>query len=369
VSPAAPEEPVGHTATVGSTGGRRGGGGGGGGGGRGGGGRRRRRGDPNAVVPDAEFTSYYGRPVVRPSPWTYDIPAYLFLGGLAGVSSLLAEGGALTGRPALARSGRLTAVAAIGGSFYFLVHDLGRPERFINMLRVLKPTSPMSVGTWVLTAYAPGAAVAGAAALVEVLPPRTADVIPGALRTLLAVLATPAGLLAALMAPAVANYTAVLLADTATPAWAEARRELPFVFISSASAAAGGAALIGVPLSESGPARRAAVVGAVAELALQIPMRRSIGLAAETLDEGFAGRWHRASQILTGAGAVLTALSGRSRPLSALAGMALLSGSLATRCAIFYAGQASAKDPKYTVVPQRERVDARNAAAAAAAAA
>lgn len=331
-------------------------------------GGRRRRGDPNAVVPDAVFTSYYGRPVVRPSPWTFDIPVYIFLGGLAGVSSLMAEGGALTGRPALARSGRITALAGITGSFYFLVHDLGRPARLLNMLRVMKPTSPMSVGTWILSAYAPGAMLAGAAELLDVVPPRLAHLLPGSIRALISSLRTPAGLAAALIAPAVANYTAVLLADTATPAWAEARRELPFLFISSASAAAGGAGLIGAPVGQSGPARRAAVVGAVAELAIQVPMRKSMGLAAETLDQGLAGRWHRGSQVATSIGAVLAAVSGRSRALSAVAGVALLSGSLATRFAVFEAGQASARDPKYTVVPQRERVDARNAAAAAAAA-
>lgn len=380
--------PLGHRATVGSTGGREqtrsdgpgagsaarpGGPGGPGGpgapGGRRGGrtgGRRRRRGDPNAVVPDAVFTSYYGRPVVRHSPWTYDIPLYLFSGGVAGASSLLAVGASLTGRPALTRSGRVTALAGIAGSFYFLVHDLGRPARFINMLRVVKPTSPMSMGTWFLVAYGPAAGIAGAGEVLALLPERIAGLLPRALRTLLDALAGPAGAAAALVGPAVAAYTAVLLADTASPAWFEARRELPFVFVSSAAAAAGGAALLAVPLNQSGPARRAAIAGAVGELAAQVPMRRSMGLAAETLEQGAAGRWHRAAEVLTAAGGVLAAVSARSRPLSALAGVTLLGGSLATRCAIFYAGQASAKDPKYTVVPQRERVDARTGGQAAA---
>lgn len=330
------------------------------------GGRRRRRGDPSAVVPDAEFTSYYGRPVVRHSPWTYDIPLYLFLGGLAGASSLLAAGGTITHRRGLERSGRLTALAGIGGSFYFLVHDLGRPERFINMLRVIKPTSPMSMGTWFLVGYGPAAGVAGAVEVLHLLPTAVSGLLPRPLRALADALAGPAAATAAVIAPAVATYTAVLLTDTATPAWFEARREMPFVFAGSAAAAASGAALIGAPLDQSGPARRAAVIGALVELAAQVPMKRSMGLAAEALEQGTPGRWHRASEILTAAGAVLAAVSGRSRPLSAVAGVALLGGSLATRCAIFYAGQDSAKDPRYTVVPQRERVDARTAAAATA---
>ena len=107
-------------------------------------------------MPDATFTSYYGRPVVKASPWEADIPAYLFLGGLAAGSSLLAAGADLTGRPTLRRAGRLAALGGLSLSMLALVHDLGRPERFVNMLRVVKPTSPMSVGTWILTALRAG---------------------------------------------------------------------------------------------------------------------------------------------------------------------------------------------------------------------
>nr|MDQ2958466.1 polysulfide reductase NrfD [Actinomycetota bacterium] len=117
-------------------------------------GKRRRR-DEYQMVPDATFTSYYGRPVVKASPWEADIPAYLFLGGLAAGSSLLAAGADLTDRPALRRVSRLAAAAAINASFAALVHDLGKPSRFLNMLRVAKVTSPMSVGTWLLTGYGP----------------------------------------------------------------------------------------------------------------------------------------------------------------------------------------------------------------------
>ncbi len=199
--------------------------------------RRRRRGqtgDGAPVVPDATFTSYYGRPVLKASPWQDDIPAYLFLGGLAAGSSLLGAGADLTDRPALRRTSRLAGLTAITIGLATLVHDLGRPSRFLNMLRVAKPTSPMSVGTWILTAYAPLAGVAGAAEIAQALPPKL-----GWAQRLLGRLGRPAGIGAALVAPAVASYTAVLLADTATPAWHEAYRELPFVFVGSAAAAAG----------------------------------------------------------------------------------------------------------------------------------
>ncbi|HMA47673.1 MAG TPA: NrfD/PsrC family molybdoenzyme membrane anchor subunit, partial [Frankiaceae bacterium] len=123
---------------------------------------RARRPDPQAVVPAAAFTSYYGRPVVKAAPWENDIPAYLFLGGLAAGSSVLGAGADLTGRPVLRRAGRVSALAAVLASFGALVHDLGRPERFHHMLRVAKPTSPMSMGTWILTGYGPLAGLAAA---------------------------------------------------------------------------------------------------------------------------------------------------------------------------------------------------------------
>jgi len=317
--------------------------------------RRRRNGagrDGAPVVPDVEFTSYYGRPVLKASPWEADIPAYLFLGGLAAGSSLLAAGADVTDRPAVRRTGRLGALVAISASFAALVHDLGKPARFVNMLRVAKPTSPMSVGTWVLTAYGPAAGLAGAAEIPAVL-----RLLPRPLRTLVRLLARPAGVWAAATAPAVASYTAVLLADTATPAWHEAHRELPYLFVSSAAAAAGGLAMIGAPVDQAAPARRMAVAGAVADLALEHRMEASMGLAAETLHSGTAGRFMQAARAFTAAGAIGTVLGRRSRAGSAVAGSALLAGSFCTRFGIFHAGQQSARDPKYTVVPQRDRVN------------
>ena len=111
-------------------------------------------------VPDVEFTSYYGRQVVKPAPWDVRIPLYMFAGGLAAGSSLLAAGAQLTGRPALRREGRLGAAGKLVVSLGALVSDLGRPERFLNMLRTVKLTSPMSVGTWLLSLYGAPASVA-----------------------------------------------------------------------------------------------------------------------------------------------------------------------------------------------------------------
>ncbi|MFD1506583.1 polysulfide reductase [Georgenia yuyongxinii] len=305
------------------------------------------------MVPPAEFTSYYGRPIVKPSPWEIDIPAYMFAGGLAAGSSLLAAGADLTGRDALRRSGRLAALAGLSFSVVALVHDLGRPARFLNMLRVAKLTSPMSVGTWILSAYGPFAGVAAAAEVAAVLPARWRR---GPVRLLMA-LGRPAGLVAAVTAPPVAAYTAVLLADTATPSWHEAYRELPFVFTASAAAAAGGLGMVTAPAAQAGPARRLALGGAIVEQLAEARMERSMGITAEPLHQGLAGRLMRAARVLTVGGALGSLVAGRSRVAAVISGAALVAGSACTRVGVFEAGQQSAKDPRYTVVPQRERLE------------
>jgi formate-dependent nitrite reductase membrane component NrfD len=317
--------------------------------------RRGRDGGERPMVPRATFTSYYGRPVVKASPWKADIPAYLFLGGLAGASSVLAAGADITGRPSLRRSSRLGALAGVSLGLAALVRDLGRPERFVNMLRVAKPTSPMSVGTWILAAYGPLAGLAAAGEITALLPRRLR--CAGAM---VRPLSRPAGLGAAAFGAGVASYTAVLLSDTATPTWHEARRELPFVFAGSAATAAGGLGMIGASGSDAGPARRLAAGGAVVELFMERRMESSAGLTAEPLHRDSAGRLLRASRLLTISGATGgLLLGGRSRPAAVICGAALLTGSACMRFGIFEAGQASARDPRYTIIPQRERLSAR----------
>ncbi len=227
--------------------------------------RRRRggggRGGEQAMVPDATFTSYYGRPVVKASPWENDIPAYLFLGGLAAGSSLLAAGADLTGRNELRRVMRIGALVGVSAGTFALIHDLGKPSRFLNMLRVAKPTSPMSVGTWILTTFGPMVGIAASAELVAMLP-RPLQTIARPVT----VAARPAGFVAALLAPGLASYTGVLLADTATPTWHAAHRELPFVFAGSAAMAAGGLGMMAASVAQAGPARRLAVGGVLLDL-------------------------------------------------------------------------------------------------------
>ena len=295
------------------------------------------------MVPEPEFDSYYGRQIIKTPTWkTPDVPLYLFLGGMAGASAVLAEGAALTGNAALERVARLVAASGAGVGTVFLVHDLGRPERFLHMLRVIKPTSPLSVGSFIL---APFSALSSAAA---------ASYLTGRLPRL----GRLAGLGAAAFGPPLATYTGALLANTAVPAWHEAHRELPFLFAGSGASAAGGMALLLTPVPHSGPARRMAIAGAAIELTASELLKRRLGMVAEPYVRGRPGRLMRLASRMTLGATVVSTLSGRSRAVSALCGATLVASSVVTRFGVFEAGLASARDPKYTVVPQRERMAA-----------
>ena len=319
--------------------------------------RRGRRGDPDATVPDVEFDSYYGRNVVHPAPWTAAIPTYIFLGGLAAGSGLIGAGAHLGGRRRLRRNARIGALAALAAGTVALVDDLGRPSRALNMMRTVKLTSPMSVGSWILAGF--GGFTGGALGL-ELLRARVPA--SGGLGRMLAVADPLASAGAAFFAPPLAAYTAVLLADTATPLWHESYRELPFIFVASATAAGAGLAQITTPVRETGPVRTLAVLGAAADLTGDWLLARRLGeQQGRPLQEGRAHRFHVAARALTAAGALGSMLAGRHRGGAVVSGLALIAGSLCTRFAVFEAGMASARDPQYTVGPQRDRAAAARA--------
>jgi len=296
------------------------------------------------MVPEPEFESYYGRQIIKTPTWkTPDVPLYLFLGGMAGASAVLAEGAALTGNVVLERVTRLVAASGAGVGTVFLVHDLGRPERFLHMLRVIKPTSPLSVGSFILAPFSALSSAAAASCLTGRLPR----------------LGRMAGLGAAAFGPPLATYTGALLANTAVPAWHEAHRELPFLFAGSGASAAGGMALLLTPVQHGRPARRMAIAGAAIELTASELLKRRLGMVAEPYERGRPGRLMRLASRMTLGATVVSTLSGRSRAVTALCGATLVASSLITRFGVFEAGLASARDPKYTVVPQRERMAAR----------
>lgn len=305
---------------------------------------RRGRGE-EPMVPEAEFRSYYGKPILNSPVWeSPDIPGYLFLGGLAGAGSVLAAAGQLTGRPKLARSLKVTTALSAGLSLAALVHDLGRRGRFLNMLRTLKPTSPMSVGSWILAGYAPAATVAALTDVTGIARP----------------VGTMATVASAALGPGLATYTAALISDTAVPAWHDGHRDMPFVFGASAVSSAAAMGMITAPVAETAPVRRLGVVAGAAELAVEKLMEQRMGIAQEAFTEGKAKTYHRIAQGLLGAGIVGALVGGRNRKTAAVAGACLFAGSAFTRFAIFEAGLASAEDPKYTVVPQRRRLERRH---------
>lgn len=287
------------------------------------------------------MTSYYGRNIVKEPVWTWEIPTYFFTGGLAGASSVLSLAAKLARRERLARTALYVGAAADAVSPALLVSDLGRPERFHHMLRVFKVTSPMNIGAWVLLVSG-GASTA--AALLEAL---------GRLKTVKLAAET----VAALAGPPLATYTGVLISDTAIPAWHEGRRELPWIFGASAAASAGAAASIFLPPQEAAPARRLAIGGVAAEGALMQAMELRLGEVGEVYRRGAAGMLGLAAKSLAGAGAFVLAKRGaKSRGAAALGGAMICAGELCLRWSVFRAGFQSARDPKYTVAPQRARL-------------
>jgi hypothetical protein len=147
------------------------------------------------------------------------------------------------------------------------------------------------------------------------------------------------------------------------PAWIEARDELPFIFTGSAAAASGGFGMLCAPLDEAGPARTFAAVGAAAELVAGRTMEHRIGMVAEAYETGKAGRLRRASELLTIGGLVGTlTIARRNRIGAAATGLALMAGSALQRFGVFEAGVESTKDPRYVIVPQRQRKAARERA-------
>src|SRR3954469_18583248 len=211
------------------------------------------------------MSSYYGRPILKEPTWAPEIPFYFFTGGIAGASSVLHGVARLTGNHRLAKSALYIGAATDLASPLLLVSDLGRPERFLNMLRVFKVTSPMSVGSWILVV---SGGASNAAAVLELWGklPRTKAF---------------AELASFVTGPPLATYTGALLANTAIPVWSEARDELPWLFGASATASAGAAAAIVTPPALAGPARRAAIAGVAAELGLMKVMERRLGFIGD----------------------------------------------------------------------------------------
>jgi len=300
----------------------------------------------SATEQGVELQSYYGRPVVKEPVWKPEVPVYFFTGGIAGGCAVLHGLARLARNDPLARSSLYVGTAMELVSPALLISDLGRPERFLNMLRMFKVTSPMSVGSWILVVSGGASTTAAALELLGILKP---------LKSAAEAVSFAAG-------PPLATYTGALLANTAIPVWSEARGELPILFGASAAASAGAANVLFTPPGAAAPARRAAVVGSALELGIVQAMELRLGFVGEVYKHGEAGKYAKLSKRLVAAGAGLLALGGRRSRTAAVTGAGLiLAGELALRWSIYKAGFQSARDPKYTVVPQKARKAARTA--------
>ncbi len=295
---------------------------------------------PGAVAGERGIRSYHGQPVLKEPVWTWEIPCYFYTGGLTGAASGLAFLAEVRGNDVLARRAWLAALAGGAASPTLLIMDLGKPERFLNMLRMFKVTSPMSVGSWILMAVGGSVPIAAMDAWT--------GRIPGG---------KYARRMAALFGLPLATYTAALISNTAIPVWHKAHRMLPFVFGSGAAMSAGAATVALTPPSAAAPARRVALAGAVVGLTASELMERSLGEQGEPYQQGPAARFRRISRTTGVAGALLLAARGRSSRVAAVASGALLSvAALSTRWSVFKAGFQSAADPKYVIAPQREAI-------------
>jgi formate-dependent nitrite reductase membrane component NrfD len=274
-------------------------------------------------------------PMLKPPVWTWEVPLYFWTGGMAAGASFVALACDLAGDERSARVARRVALGALAPCPPLLILDLGRPERFYNMLRIFKPRSPMSTGAWCLSLFG---AVATAAVGADLL---------GHRRT-----AKALGAANAVVGGYLGSYTGVLLACTAVPVWARSRLLLGPIFVSTATltgASATRLALVAAGMPEGHPTREALgrVEGGamVAELLLSEINERRLGRLAHAFRDGRSGRWFSAAKWLARTGMGLRLARRRGGPWTHhVASGCYMAAALCFRYAWVQAGPISAAD-------------------------
>jgi formate-dependent nitrite reductase membrane component NrfD len=291
--------------------------------------------DPNAPITGAE--NYYGQGVVKPPTWTWEVPLYFFVGGISGVSSVIAfVGHVFHSDPAMLR---LALWIALVGTFLcpvLLISDLGRPTRFLNMLRVFKWRSAMSMGSWILSGF--GGFAFLALAVNELILYRIP--VP-----FLPLLQWPVEFFAAVTGLLLASYTGVLLGATAVPVWHENRRLLPAHFLTSGL---GGSSSILELVGFLLPATQILGFAAAAiETIIGIILELRHGRVSAPLHHGKSGVTMRIAGALEGPIALLIRMLWHSHASARYAAaICFLLGSVSSRYAWIWAGRASAHDPQ-----------------------
>ena len=304
------------------------------------------------MTASAPAATYYGLPAVKASHYRFLIITYFFVGGLAGAAQVIATIADVFGTRSdlpIVRTGRYLALAGAIASPALLILDLHTKERWLNMLRIFRPTSPMSIGSWTLVVFGTWSGLAATGQLLDQL----FDLPIGR------VTARLAGLPAALAGLVMSYYTGALLGATSTPLWAAGYRVLPALFAASSMATATAAiSLVGhagrAPRSSLQRLERLALVASAAEFALSVVADRVWERegVAEPLREPSLAVPYRFGAQLTGMLAPLALHAwhigvGRASPsISVGAAFLTLTGGYCLRAVVVLAGNASATKPE-----------------------
>ncbi|HZX66319.1 MAG TPA: NrfD/PsrC family molybdoenzyme membrane anchor subunit [Myxococcales bacterium] len=298
---------------------------------------------PERAESTADADSYYGLPMLKEPVWKWPIPTYFYVGGVAGASAVLGAAAGRTGDPALRSLCERTRLFAAGGamaSAALLIWDLGRPSRFLNMMRVFRPTSPMNLGTWIISAF-------GGFATVAALLRKHRS---GPLGAFGDASATAAGCLGLPLA----GYTGVLLASTSVPLWQGARTALPPLFMASAvTSAASALDLCTLPPAAQRAVRRFGIAGKIAEIVLATLLVREAGTVPRVVQPLHESKLWKASKL-----SVAASLAAGVLRMRRAAGWLGTLGSLALRFSIVRAGRASTLDARAAFEQQRARLGA-----------
>jgi Polysulphide reductase, NrfD len=286
---------------------------------------------------------YYGQPVVRPPVWTWEIPIYFFVGGLGGMSAVIALGAALFDQFDVARTAMWVAAIASVLSPVLLILDLGRPRLFLHMLRVFKPQSAMSMGAFILAGF--GMCVVPGLIALEL---QTLHVFAGAIDQILRV---AAGILifgSAILGVLLATYTGVLIGATAIPAWFLHHKLLPIHFGTAGLGSA--AALLELLGHRIAPLNAIGLFAAAVETVLLIWLSlNKHGAADRAIHEHRSGWLIRIGEVLTGPLPLVLRFFG----VTPLAAISFLLGALVSRFGWIAVGKISGRDPESVFASQK----------------
>lgn len=286
---------------------------------------------------------YYGQPILKPPVWTWEIPVYFFVGGLSGMAAAISLVAFIFGCGNVGVTAMW--VAAVGAilSPVLLIMDLGRPRLFLNMLRVFKYKSPMSVGAWIVFAF--GACVIPGLIALEL---HTRHIFSGGVDQFLKLFAGLLICCSACVGVLLATYTGVLLGATAIPAWFLHRVLLPIHFGTAGLGSA--AALLELLGHRIAPLNALGFLVAAIETVLWIWLEiNKHGAADRALHESSAGWLIRGGEFLSGPLALIL----RFTHLTPFAAISFLLGALVSRFGWADAGRVSGCDPEAVFASQR----------------